>query len=77
MDAEKEELFKKASGFLKAVVQQVHEYRDELLVSLLEVWLSAPPKMVAENHSALTETMHVSFFTFCVLFCVPDILFLL
>lgn len=58
-DGDANQLLKKCSEFVKTLTAKTDEFRDDLLLSVLNIWLLAPHEIIARHFVDLSETMKV------------------
>jgi hypothetical protein len=46
---------------MNSLTGKIDEFRDDLLVSVLELWLSAPDEIIIQNFHSLNQTLKVRY----------------
>ncbi|ODN03733.1 DNA-dependent protein kinase catalytic subunit [Orchesella cincta] len=63
LNGERNSLLKRLNIFFKVLGTKIREFRDDLLFSVLELWLSLPDVLILTNFTALNQTLQTVFTT--------------
>ncbi|CAG7836287.1 unnamed protein product [Allacma fusca] len=58
---DREDIYERCCKFLASLSAKIQEFRDDLLLAILDVWLAAPDKIILSNIKCLGETLQAVF----------------